>query len=87
MHGRYILAIDMGSSNAKATLVSHSGELAGTGLQNIDTLRLPGGSAGQDPEQRWTSAMTAAKPAPVSAGVPVVCTTPWFDRLDAMYEL
>ena len=48
MTARYILAIDMGSSSVKASLVSSSGELAGTGLEHIDMLLFPGGGAEQD---------------------------------------
>jgi len=83
MDSRYILAIDMGSSSVKASLVSSSGELAGTGLEHIDMLLFPGGGAEQDPEQWWTSSMRAAKSALASASLPpdriiaVVCTTQW----------
>jgi len=80
---RYVLAIDMGSSSVKATLVSQHGELAGTGLRNVDTLLLPGGGAEQDPEQWWKAAIEAAKSALAAAGirperiVAVACTTQW----------
>lgn len=80
---RYILAIDMGSSAVKATLVSSHGELAGTGLAGIETQLLPEGGAEQDPQQWWSAAMTAAKAALSEAAVPpdriiaVVCTTQW----------
>src|ERR1022692_3732802 len=43
---RYVLAIDMGSSSVKATLVSRHGELAGTGLRDLGILLLPGGGGG-----------------------------------------
>lgn len=80
---RYVLAIDMGSSSVKATLVSNLGELAGTGLEHVDIHLLPGGGAEQDPEQWWKSAMSAAKTALLAAAVrpehvlAVVCTTQW----------
>src|ERR1039457_5543757 len=80
---RYVLAIDMGSSSVKATLVSQRGELAGTGLRNVDILLLPGGGAEQDPEQWWAAAIAAAKSALATAAIPperivaVACTTQW----------
>src|ERR1017187_8927614 len=80
---RYVLAIDMGSSSVKATLVSQHGELAGTGLRNVDILLLPGGGAEQDPEQWWDAAIAAAKSALATAAIPperivaVACTTQW----------
>src|ERR1035438_8210022 len=80
---RYVLAIDMGSSSVKATLVSQRGELAGTGLRNVDILLLPGGGAEQDPEQWWDAAISAAKSALATAAIPperivaVACTTQW----------
>jgi len=80
---RYVLAIDMGSSSVKATLVSNRGDLAGSGLEHIDILLLPGGGAEQDPEQWWRAAMSAAKSALAEAQVAaerivaLVCTTQW----------
>ena len=80
---RYILAIDMGSSSVKAALVSSQGEIAGTGLQGIDTILIPGGGAEQDPQQWWSAAVSAAKSALAEAAVPpdrivaLVCTTQW----------
>ncbi|MGA3075992.1 MAG: FGGY family carbohydrate kinase, partial [Bryobacteraceae bacterium] len=67
---RYVLAIDMGSSSVKATLVSRQGELAGTGLRNLDILLLPGGGAEQDPEQWWNQAIAAAQSALAGAAIP-----------------
>jgi xylulokinase len=80
---RYVLAIDMGSSSVKATLVSRHGELAGTGLRNLDILLLPGGGAEQDPEQWWNAVIAAAQSALAGAAIPperivaVACTTQW----------
>lgn len=80
---RYVLAIDMGSSSVKTALVSHGGELAGTGFHAVDTQLLPGGGAEHDPEQWWNAALSAAKSALATAAVPservlaVVCTTQW----------
>ncbi len=73
----------MGSGSVKATLVSNHGELAGSALENVDTLLLPGGGAEQDPQQWWRAAMAAAKAALAAAAVPperilaVVATTQW----------
>jgi xylulokinase len=79
----YVLAIDMGSSSVKAILVSSLGELAGAGLESVDTMLLPGGGAEHDPEQWWRAVMAAAKSALAVAAVPpdriraLVCTTQW----------
>lgn len=80
---RYILAIDMGSSSVKASLVSNHGEIAGAGLESIDTILIPGGGAEQEPRQWWSATMTAAKSALAAAAIPadrvvaVVSTTQW----------
>ena len=79
----YVLAIDMGSSSVKAALVSQRGELAATGIENVDILLLPGGGAEQDPEQWWNRTIAAAKAALATAAIPperivaVACTTQW----------
>jgi xylulokinase len=79
----YVLAIDLGSSSVKAALVSSGGELAGTGLEPVGTLLLPGGGAEHDPEEWWRATLRAAKTALASATVPperilaVACTTQW----------
>ena len=80
---RYVLAIDMGSSSVKAALVSHRGEVAATGLAEIETILLPGGGAEHNPEQWWSAVVATAKTALLQASVPpeqvigVVCTTQW----------
>lgn len=80
---RYVLAIDMGSSSVKAALVSNRGEVAATGLAEIETILLPGGGAEHDPDQCWRAILAAAKTALRGASVPpeqvigVACTTQW----------
>jgi TPR repeat protein len=96
---RYVLAIDMGSSSVKATLVSQRGELAGAAIETVDIVLLAGGGAEQDPEQWWSATMAAAKSALTTAAVAperivaVACTTQWAvtvpvdeGGLDAVHE-
>jgi xylulokinase len=80
---RFVLALDLGSGSVKAALLSNRGELAGTGLETIDTLFLPNGGAEQNPAQWWSAAVGAARSALAAAAVPpeqvraVACTTAW----------
>ena len=80
---RFVLALDLGSGSVKSALVSHRGELAGTGLETVHTVFLPNGGAEQNPGQWWSAAMGAARSALAAAAVPpeqvsaVACTTAW----------
>ena len=79
----YVLALDMGSSSVKSALISHRGELAGTGLETIETILLPGGGAEQNPNQWWASILRAARSALAAGAVrpeqirAVTCATAW----------
>ena len=79
----YVLAIDMGSSSVKASIVSSRGELAGSGLRRIDTHLFPNGGAEQNSEQWWAACVGAAQAAIQMAAIPperviaVACTTQW----------
>jgi len=58
-----ILAIDLGTSNAKAAVVSIRGELLGTGRASIETSFTHDGGAEQDPEQVWERVLSACEEA------------------------
>ena len=49
----YVLAVDLGTSGAKAALVTFQGRIAGWAFAPVDTHILPGGGAEQDPEDWW----------------------------------
>ena len=80
---RHILAIDMGTSAAKAAVVSRSGEISGTGIREIGMIHLPGGGAEQDPGEWWSAAAGAARDAVAASGIgpeafaAVRATTQW----------
>jgi xylulokinase len=61
--GRYVLAIDLGTSSLKAGLVSLAGQVAWTTGAAISTRLLPGGGAEQDAGQWWQLILDAAKAA------------------------
>jgi len=79
----HILAIDMGSSAAKAALVAVDGRIAGRATRPIETVHLPGGGAEQDPGQWWDAVTAAGREAVEGSGaarasvVAVRCTTQW----------
>ncbi|HET8975322.1 MAG TPA: FGGY-family carbohydrate kinase [Solirubrobacterales bacterium] len=79
----HVLAIDMGTSAAKAAVVSRGGRIAGTGIREIGVEHLPGGGAEQDPEEWWSAAAAAGREAVEASGVPaedviaVRATTQW----------
>lgn len=79
----HILAIDMGTSAAKAALVASDGQITGTAQRPIATEHLPGGGAEQDPEQWWRAAGEASREALKRSGlapesvIAVRCTTQW----------
>ncbi len=59
--GKYILAIDLGTSSAKVALVSERGEVVGWEGETLQLFLLPGGGAEQDPEDWWTAVVKSAK--------------------------
>lgn len=52
---RYVLAWDLGTSGAKAGIVSPQGDLLGIEFEPTGLSLLPGGGAEQDPEDWWRS--------------------------------
>ncbi len=78
-----VLAIDLGTSAVKTTLVSLAGEALAVETRPIRTRLLPGGGAEQDPEQWWEAtcdaarATVAAVPQSAERTVAVACTTQW----------
>ena len=48
--GKYILAIDLGTSGPKTALISVYGEVVASEFQDTPVILLPGGGAEQDPE-------------------------------------
>lgn len=54
-----VLSIDLGTSGAKAALVSSRGVVLGAAHAPVETLRLPGGGAEQDPESVWSAVKEA----------------------------
>jgi len=57
----YILAIDLGTSGAKVALVSVHGDVVGWDFEPVQLFLLPHGGAEQDPEEWWSSILTASK--------------------------
>lgn len=75
------LAIDLGTTAAKAAVVAADGSLLGAATRPVATSLGLGRSAEQDPEEVWTAVLGAAAGAVVAAGpaaarrVGVVCAT------------
>lgn len=60
---KQILAIDLGTSGAKAAVISATGQILGTGRAGVETILLPEGGAEQDPERVWAAVMDACRQA------------------------
>lgn len=79
----FILAIDLGTSAVKTTLVSSTGEALAVQTRPIETRLLPGGGAEQDPAQWWAATTDAARatlaavPGAAARTLAVACTTQW----------
>ena len=75
------LAIDLGTTAAKVSVVTISGQVLGSGTELVPTAFGPKRSAEQDPEQVWQAVLGAARTALAEAGpaaareVGVVCAT------------
>ena len=54
-----VLALDLGTSGAKAAVFSAQGEVLATGFQPTTLQLLPGGGAEQDPEEWWRAILGA----------------------------
>jgi len=75
-HAATALAIDLGTTAAKAGVVRSDGTLAGTGQEPITTTFGVDGSATQDPQAVWQAVVRACRAALAAAGVDsvdVVC--------------
>ncbi len=75
------LAIDLGTTAAKVSVVAEDGRILGSGIEVVPTRFGPHGVAEQDPEQVWNAVLNAARSALAAAGsgarrdVSVVCAT------------
>lgn len=58
---RCILAIDLGTSGPKTTLVSVYGDVIGSEFMDTPVILLPGGGAEQDPDGWWNAILSTAK--------------------------
>lgn len=67
---RYILSIDLGSSDLKAALVGDDGQIVASAAEPTSTTLLPDGGAEQDPVEWWRNAKNAAKAVIGLAGIP-----------------
>ncbi|MEE4608010.1 MAG: FGGY-family carbohydrate kinase [Desulfobacteraceae bacterium] len=80
---RYVLAIDLGSSDLKAALVGEDGRMVATAARPNRTELLPDGGAEQDAAEWWQNAQEAAREVIAAAGVPpdrivaVACDSLW----------
>ena len=61
MSGKFILAIDLGTSGPKVALVSTQGELIGSEFEETRVLYPPGGGAEQLPGEWWDAIQNACK--------------------------
>lgn len=62
------LAIDLGSTACKASVIALDGRVLGSGLMRVPTTFGSGGLAEQDPETMWTSTLEACRQALAGAG-------------------
>jgi len=56
-----VLALDLGTSGAKAAVFAASGQVLSTAFQPVALRLLPGGGAEQDPAEWWSALGTAAR--------------------------
>jgi len=59
--GKYVLAIDLGTSGCKAALVSVHGRVVSWSFHAVETRILPGGGAEQDPDDWWNALLRSCK--------------------------
>jgi len=62
------LAIDLGSTACKASVIALDGSVLGSGLMRVPTTFGEGGLAEQDPEVMWASTLSACRQALTAAG-------------------
>jgi xylulokinase len=79
--GRYVLAVDLGTSGPKVALVGDDGAIAAHTARPVSTRRLAPDAAEQDPEEIWDATISAilevvdAAPRAVEGLVGVVCAS------------
>ena len=59
--GRYVLAVDHGTSGIKISLISINGQVVASDFEKTPITFLPGGGAEQDPQEWWNALLTASK--------------------------
>ena len=75
------LAVDLGTTAAKVSVVAEDGRILGSGTEVVPTRFGANGIAEQDPERVWRAVLDAARQALSAAGsaatgdVSVVCAT------------
>jgi xylulokinase len=80
---QYVLAIDLGSSGPKVSLVSEQGDLVGRTIGHTRTISTPDGGGEQDPEEWWQSIGGCVRELVESSGIPreqivaLSCATQW----------
>jgi xylulokinase len=80
---RYILAIDLGTSGAKAALVSTRGEICDSEFEKTHLTLLPDGGAEQRPDEWWDAIIRSCQRVlqkglvPTDTIVAICCTTQW----------
>lgn len=76
--GRFILAVDLGTSGPKVALVGDDGTLTGSEFEPTDLILTRGGGAEQDPSEWWTAIVAATRrtvSAHPEAEIAAVCVT------------
>ena len=80
---RYVLSIDLGSTDLKAALVGDNGRVVASANERTTTKLFPEGGAEQDPVEWWQNTKSACKAAMALAGIPpekivaVACDSQW----------
>ena len=59
--GKYVLAIDLGTSGCKAALVSAHGKVVAWQFHAVKTQIIPNGGAEQDPDDWWNALLTSCR--------------------------
>ena len=81
--GRFVLAIDLGTSGPKIALVDREGGVHSSVIESTKLMLLPGGGAEQDPEDWWraivdgTRALLSRSTIPPDRIAAVVATAQW----------
>src|SRR4051812_10579514 len=81
--GKYILAIDLGTSGPKVALFTSGGEIVDYEFESNDVILLPNGGAEQRPDDWWNAIkagchrLIAKQLVPVEDIAAISCTTQW----------